>query len=80
MKMGGQNKLIKPKKFKRQPKFFVNEIKTLNKFEGLLIEECKILEDETNLILLNHSPIVSPLLEDERKTKTEDQEMVCGGG
>ena len=64
MIMGCQSKLIKPKKFKKQPKFSINEITTFNKFEGLLIEECKIVEDEATLTHLNHSPIESHLLDD----------------
>ena len=48
MRMRWQNKLIKPNKFIRQPKFVVNVIKTLNKFESLPIEECNMVEVENN--------------------------------
>ena len=46
MKIQCQNRMIKPKKFKRQPRSPVNEITTFNKFEGLPIEECNIVEVE----------------------------------
>ena len=46
MRVQGQSKLIKPKKFKRQPRSPVNVIKTFNKFEILSIEECNMVEVE----------------------------------
>ena len=48
MRMQLQNKLIKPKRFKRQPKHPVNVIKTFNQFESLPIEECNMAEVENN--------------------------------
>ena len=46
MMIQGQSKIIKPKKFKRKPRYPVNVITTFNKFEGLPIDECLMVEIE----------------------------------
>ena len=73
MRSQDQNKMIKPKKFKRQLRFPVNVISTFNKFEGLLIEECNLVETEEKTTVMYQGNITQEIYQETDKEIDEIQ-------